>query len=511
MKITFIYINDYLADSLEIFDMAIISRYLESNGYITYIDRYRYSSTAEDIFVTCHRDSEFIGFYLFDYVVDLVFELSEKLKQYNPHSTIFLFGPIASLAAEEILQDSPHIDGIVLGDAENVLLDIIKRKCSDIPLSNSKCWYDRSDNRFFKEYSLSEIGKLPLPSVNNRSINMITSRGCYGNCSFCIQSNFYYRVEKIRWIGMNAEQIFCQIKSLYDQAKVYYISFYDRCFSDPPGKDGKKKLIDLCDMLISYHKPIALSCLFRADSFREADEHLVSQLRKAGFIQVNIGIESASQEDLVLFNKGTTVIDNENAIILFERQDIEVIIDFIMFHPLSTIESIKKNIDFLHKNNVCRLDTYFSRLRLYYKSDLYHFFRRNGYIDETFSYKNTFQYSYANKHIGEGVQFLEQWFANNSDMLHEQKRFLDFSEMVNICRAIFPDTSKEAVKALSVLKRKIANQIYSFFVLVFIKQKLEVAEYTAEEQAKLLKKLYQSHVRIKINLFKNAQIMEFFR
>ena len=508
--ITFIYINDYLEDSYENCDIAITIRYLQSHGVEPHINRFRCACSVAEMFHSCYKDSAFFGFYLYDFTADLIFELSEKIKMYNSSATIFLFGPAASLAAEKILQDAPYIDGIVLGDAERVILDLMQKKKLHIPLDNNENWYGRSEKRFAKKYAITDIPEAFFPRCTRRFMQVITSRGCYGNCSFCIHSNFYYKEKNMCWIGLDAEKIFDQIRRLYEQSNIYYLSFFDKCFSDPPGEEGKKKLRKLFELLIDFDKPIAFSCFFRADSFGELDKYLLELMRRAKFTQVNIGIESAWKNDLLLFNKGTTTSDNENCMRLFKQHDIEVIADFIMFHPLSTIESINSNIDFLSKNNVYRLNTFFSRLRIFYGSPLYQFFLSHGYIAEDFSYKNTFQYDYLNKELGRGVLFFEYLLAMNNDLLSLQKKFLDFSEMFNICRAIFPSESAEIAADLKLLKTNISNHISEFFKVIFIRQDWDFVEGHTELWISELENLYISHNKLKKKLFSDQAINSFF-
>lgn len=511
MKVTLIYINDYLGDNHENYDMAIISRYLQSNGIETHTNRFRYTCSANEIFHTCYKESNFFGFCLYDFTADIILDLSAKLKSYNFNATIFLFGPVASLAAEKILQDTPYIDGIVLGDAEKVILDIVQKKYYNIPLDNNINWYGRSENRFTKEHAITDVNELPFPQCSHRFMQAVTSRGCYGNCSFCIHSNYYYKEKGIYWIGMDTQSIFNQIKQLYLKYNIYYLSFYDKCFSDPPGREGKRRLSTLLNLIIEFNKPIAFSCFFRADSFNESDSYLLELMRQAKFTQVNIGIESAWEKDLLLFNKGTTVNDNENAMKLFKQYDIEVVTDFIMLHPLSTVESMSSNIDFLQKYGIYRLDTFFSRLRLFYGSPLYRYFLSCGYITDNFSYKNTFHYPYLDKKIENGVLFFDHLFTMNNDLLYVQKKFLDFCEMFNICRAIFPIISSEIAKDLKLVKINISNHIAEFFRLVFIKKDLKFAEEISASWISELKRLYLSYNKLKMRLFRNEEILDFFR
>lgn len=78
-------------------------------------------------------------------------------------------------------------------------------------------------------------------------------------------------------------------------------------------------------------------------------EPLFKLLREAGLKRVYLGCETGSRRDLKLFRKGTTVEQNIRAVKLAKSLGIEVNTGMIMFHPLSTLETLQDNIAFIEE------------------------------------------------------------------------------------------------------------------------------------------------------------------
>ena len=83
--------------------------------------------------------------------------------------------------------------------------------------------------------------------------------------------------------------------------------------------------------------------------------------------------------------------------------------------------------------------------------------------------------------------------------------------MFNICRAIFPIISSEIAKDLKLVKINISNHIAEFFRLVFLKKDLKFAEEISASWISELKRLYLSYNKLKMRLFRNKEILDFFR
>lgn len=76
----------------------------------------------------------------------------------------------------------------------------------------------------------------------------------------------------------------------------------------------------------------------------------------SGLVSAFVGIEAGNNEDLELYHKNNTVEDNHKIIELFWNCNIPVDIGFICFNPYSTINSLRKNIEYLEKYGFASFD-----------------------------------------------------------------------------------------------------------------------------------------------------------
>src|SRR5690606_15468610 len=124
--------------------------------------------------------------------------------------------------------------------------------------------------------------------------------------------------------------------NIYNEFGIRSFTFNDGSFEDP-GQLGKQRILDFCNAVVSHDtEPFSFWCFIRADSFCENDLSLIQLMRKSGFTQVYIGIEAASPEDLKLYGKNATPLDNERSIQLFKKCDIDVQTGFMIINPFST-------------------------------------------------------------------------------------------------------------------------------------------------------------------------------
>jgi len=96
----------------------------------------------------------------------------------------------------------------------------------------------------------------------------------------------------------------------------------------------------------------------------DINRSLIKFLKRAGLVHVFIGTESASQRILDIYNKGTTVKDNINAISQLRDLGINITQGFIMFDPFITLNEIKENVKFLEKTGGWEIDKLVNRLWL---------------------------------------------------------------------------------------------------------------------------------------------------
>lgn len=103
-----------------------------------------------------------------------------------------------------------------------------------------------------------------------------------------------------------------------------------------------------------------MQCYIKAISLKdnEKDHELLDIMKKAGFVEIFVGLESGNQEDLNLYHKYTTVQDNYTVMKMLYQHQLIPIIGFIGFNPYSTWDKIEKNFQFLHDVRCTYLSNY---------------------------------------------------------------------------------------------------------------------------------------------------------
>lgn len=168
-----------------------------------------------------------------------------------------------------------------------------------------------------------------------------SSRGCYARCTFCSTFALYGEKRGNWWRGRKPLSVVDEIAAEHEKG-FRNIQFADDDFIgiDPSRAEEIAREI--------IRRKLDIKLRFDA-RVTEVKEPLFRLLQEAGLKRVYLGCETGSQRDLKLFRKGTTVEQNIRAVKLAKSLGIQVNTGVIMFHPLSTLETLMDNIAFIEK------------------------------------------------------------------------------------------------------------------------------------------------------------------
>ena len=164
-------------------------------------------------------------------------------------------------------------------------------------------------------------------------------RGCPYRCSFC---NYPFLFDDKIFRTKSAEKIAADWKFYYKELGVKYITCLDSLFTMP-----KKRLVELCNLLIAQKTEVKWICYARADDL--ADESVVELMKKAGVAQVQIGLESGNQYMLDQMNKRCTVEQNLQAIKNCRKHGVTTLVSLIVGYPGETEETLQDTLQFMRE------------------------------------------------------------------------------------------------------------------------------------------------------------------
>jgi radical SAM superfamily enzyme YgiQ (UPF0313 family) len=175
-------------------------------------------------------------------------------------------------------------------------------------------------------------GELVGIRLANRIAAMTTSRGCPYKCSFCVRRGLYrYRHRSPANVVNEIEQI---VASGHD-----LLVFNEDNFTVVP-----ERSIEIMREIKRRGLRIRIMTQIRVDS---VTEELLMAFKEAGVWSLILGIESATQEILDYYNKGTTVEQGRQAVELADRAGIFTYGFFILGAPPEREWHIRKNVKFI--------------------------------------------------------------------------------------------------------------------------------------------------------------------
>ena len=305
-----------------------------------------------------------------------VFALLEKLRNVGCNAYICLYGHYSTFAYKNILERFSFIDSVVVGEPEYTFLELASsivgfHGIAKLPTIDGLVNREMQ-NPLVPRDPISDLDALPFPDrrdieVSNRKgivAYILASRGCYNNCGFCYLNPFYGN--NSTWRGRSAENVFDEIKQLYDDHGCDNFYFADANFFGQV-VSGKTRAKDLANLIIANGLNIRIGLESRAN---DIEKDLISLLVEAGLKSLFLGIESGDQTTLDGFKKKTTVEINKDAIRIVRGCGVEPNVGFIMFGVDTGISGIRENLRFLKEMELMK-DPYTTAHLLCHKQSIF--------------------------------------------------------------------------------------------------------------------------------------------
>ncbi|MFC5719512.1 B12-binding domain-containing radical SAM protein [Streptomyces gamaensis] len=307
--------------------------------------------------------------------------LCRMLREALPGTTIACGGPAGTFAGLDVLRNNPWTDVVAVGEGEPTILDLVQRLCVGEPLASCPgiCYRD-ADGEARQNPArplIHNLEDLPFPARDQLSLHgdkleyvrVSTSRGCVANCAFCSAPHLKNRVQAGKaWRGRGPGQIVDEVAEIVRRHQFRTFDFVDSTFEDPDGgRVGKKRVAAIAQGILDRGLEIYYNVCMRAENWRDTpeDHALLDLLVASGLEKVNVGIESGTPEELLLWEKRATVEDNVTIIRMLREHGVYLAMGFIPFHPYATVETLLANAAFLRDNAGHNLRRMTERLEIY--------------------------------------------------------------------------------------------------------------------------------------------------
>lgn len=289
------------------------------------------------------------------------FEIIDLIKKINKKIIIVVGGAHASSNPEFVLRNK-NIDLVIVGEGELTMLEIAEKLRDNKSLKNIKgtalldtkfkqnnqrepvknlddlepAWHLIDFRKYFEHPDNHSI------TMRHPSINIITSRGCPGNCVFCSVHTVWGR----RWRAISAKKVVSQIEYLHKNFGIKHFRIND----DNLTLD-KKRIIEICDEIvrrkleIKWDTPSGLAIW-------TLNKEVLDKMKKAGYYRITFGIESGSKNTLKYIGKNIDLKKSSELIDYCHKIGLWVASFFVIGFPYEKKEEIEETINYIVNSKI---------------------------------------------------------------------------------------------------------------------------------------------------------------
>jgi anaerobic magnesium-protoporphyrin IX monomethyl ester cyclase len=300
--------------------ITYIAAVLEKDGHFLSIIDLNVEKASLDEIRKRIRNFDIIGITGMITEYQKVIDLINMARETSPFFKIILGGPLATTMPKELLELT-QADFIVVGEGEKTTPILLKAIEQGTNLSKVKGIAFKQNGEVVltpPASKITDIDSIPFPArhlldinkyIKNhfetfgykiegfseiRSTNLISSRGCPYNCTFCFKGMW-----GSKWRGRSAKNIVDEMEFLHDKYRINGFFFNDDTFVF-----DRKRVFDFAKLLKERNLEVIWDCNGRVNLMQK---DLLSAMYDAGCRGVAYGIESGNQQILKSLNKGITL------------------------------------------------------------------------------------------------------------------------------------------------------------------------------------------------------------
>jgi len=375
-------------DSTYTLGLLYLHSYLESKGHNVKTCSLLSKNFEEDITNINNaintKIPDYIGFKMYSLNRVNTYRMIEMLHRDYPSIQIVLGGVHATIMYEQLVEKYPYVI-VVRGEGEITFLDLIE--ANDLSTVEGIAFFENGKVIInpLRE-PIKNLDVLPFPKHEvvfndyesiKTTASVISSRGCYFSCSFCVLNPGQKRTVRYRSVKNIIDELI-YITTNYPQ--ITKIFFLDDSFTA-----NNKRTIEICTEIINKNlNHIEYVCSARIKPFTK---EMLPFLEKANFRSLCFGFESGNEELLKRCHKNITNNDVLKTMKILKNSPIEPVLFLIVGLPGETKHTIDDTICFIKKLQRKVRWLYFadaSVISVYPGTEIYEDMKTAGKIDDSF-------------------------------------------------------------------------------------------------------------------------------
>ena len=237
------------------------------------------------------------------------------------------------------IEDLPEADHIFIGEAESTLPQFVK----DLANGEAKRTYQAIDR---PPLSTTPVADFQLADIKRySSMSVQYSRGCPFNCEFCDIIEIYGRVPRTK----SNQQMIAELDALRDIGWRGTLFIVDDNFIG-----NKKNVRQLIPVLADWQERNGhpFSLLTEASVNLADDDDLLSEMRRAGFRKVFLGIETPVEESLKEAQKSQNRGNLLDSVKKIQSYGMEVMAGFIVGFDNDPDDIFERQIKFIRDSAI---------------------------------------------------------------------------------------------------------------------------------------------------------------
>lgn len=274
---------------------------------------------------------------------EFVFKIIVELKKIIPNLKIYLGGPEVSYNALEIMDNYREVDGIIEGEGEIVITNLLKKEEKKI----LGLYYRNEKNKVKIEFNghespIENLDIIPFPYENwellenkGKIFYYESTRGCPFRCSYCMSS-----IEKsVR--SFSLPRVKKDLMTFLD-AGVNLVKFVDRTFNLK-----KDHYMEVWKFLIENYRPnTTFHFEISADLFDEEVIKFLTTVPKDLF-QFEIGVQTINENTMKLIRRKNN-LKKLSKNVLAIKDNIHLHLDLIAGLPKEDFKTFKSSFNYVY-------------------------------------------------------------------------------------------------------------------------------------------------------------------